>query len=128
MRLRNAAAIGVLAAGLSLALFHSQAQAQDQGYRTIERSSAQDVAEGIANKAARGVTNIATGWMEIPKQIELTIKEDGIAKGVTVGTMKGLGMTVIRTLSGVAETATFFVAYPGFYDPYMEPAYVWQKE
>jgi hypothetical protein len=37
-------------------------------------------------------------------------------------------MTLVRTFSGAGEALTFFVAYPGFYDPYFDPAYVWQKE
>jgi putative exosortase-associated protein (TIGR04073 family) len=45
-----------------------------------------------------------------------------------VGPLKGIGMTVVRTVAGAGETATFYLAYPGFYDPYFDPAYVWQKE
>lgn len=94
----------------------------------IEDSSPQETVAGIANKAARGVTNVATGWLELPKQIVLTYKEDGAAKGIFIGPLMGVGMMLVRTVSGVIETATFFVPYPGFYDPLMEPAYVWQKE
>ena len=97
-------------------------------YDTNENSSPQKVVDGMANKAVRGVANITTGWLEFPKQIYLTYNEDGAAKGILVGPLKGLGMTLVRTFSGVGELATFFVAYPGFYDPYFEPAYVWQKE
>jgi len=31
-------------------------------------------------------------------------------------------------VSGAGELMTFFVAYPGFYEPYLDPAYVWKKE
>jgi hypothetical protein len=37
-------------------------------------------------------------------------------------------MTLLRTVGGVAEFMTFFMSYPGFYDPYFDPAYVWKKE
>ena len=97
-------------------------------YQTIENSSPQDVVDGMAGKAGRGLANIATGWLELPKQIYTTYKEDGVAKGVLLGPLKGLGMTLVRTVSGAGELMTFFVAYPGFYDPYFDPAYVWQKE
>ena len=97
-------------------------------YQTIENSSPQDVVDGMATKAGRGLANIAAGWLELPKQIYTTSKEDGVAKGVLLGPLKGLGMTLVRTVSGVGELMTFFVAYPGFYDPYIDPAYVWQKE
>jgi putative exosortase-associated protein (TIGR04073 family) len=95
---------------------------------TIEDASPQEVVDGMANKFARGVTNIATGWLELPKQIYLTCKEEGYAKGLTVGPMKGLGMTLVRTGAGIGETVSFPLAYPGFYDPLFDPSYVWQKE
>ena len=95
---------------------------------SIDDASPQEVVDGMANKIARGVTNIATGWLELPKQIYITCKEDGYAKGLTVGPMKGLGMTLVRTGAGIGETLTFPIAYPGFYDPFFDPSYVWQKE
>ena len=105
---------------------HDMARADD--YRTLEDASPQEVVDGMATKAARGLANTATGWLELPKQIYMTIKEDGYARGLTIGPLKGIGMTMVRTVSGVAETATFFIAFPGFYDPYFDPAFVWQKE
>ena len=97
-------------------------------YRTIENSSPQEVVDGMMTKAGRGLANVTTGWLELPKQIYTTSKEDGIAKGILVGPLKGLGMTLVRTVAGVGEFMTFFVAYPGFYDPFFDPAYVWEKE
>jgi putative exosortase-associated protein (TIGR04073 family) len=97
-------------------------------FQTIESSSPQEVVDGMATKAGRGLANMTTGWLELPKQIYTTSKEDGVAKGILIGPFKGLGMTLVRTVVGVGEFATFFLAYPGFYDPYFEPAYVWQKE
>jgi len=99
-----------------------------ENYQAIENSSPQEVVGGMAGKAGRGLANIATGWLELPKQIYTTSKEDGTVKGIFLGPLKGLGMTLVRTVSGVGELATFFVAYPGFYDPYFEPDYVWQNE
>jgi putative exosortase-associated protein (TIGR04073 family) len=97
-------------------------------FNTIENSPPQEIMNGMGNKAARGIANVATGWLEFPKQIYTTSMEDGAAMGIFVGPFKGLGMTLIRTVTGVAEFTTFFVAYPGFYSPYFDPAYVWQKE
>lgn len=110
---------------LALAGTVEMAQADD---RNVDSASPQEVVDGMANKLVRGVANIGTGWMEFPKQIYLTCRDDGFAKGLTVGPLKGIGMTVVRTVAGAGETATFFLAYPGFYDPYFDPAYVWQKE
>jgi putative exosortase-associated protein (TIGR04073 family) len=98
------------------------------GYRNIETASPQDIVEGMATKGVRGVANILTGWVEIPKQIYVTGKETGWLRGSVIGPLKGIGMTVVRTVSGAGELLTFFVAYPGFYDPWIEPRFVWMKE
>ena len=98
------------------------------GYRSIETASPQDIVEGMATKGVRGVANILTGWVEIPKQIYITGKETGWVRGSIIGPLKGIGMTVVRTVSGAGELLTFFVAYPGFYDPWIEPRFVWMKE
>ncbi|MBJ6798911.1 exosortase system-associated protein, TIGR04073 family [Geomonas propionica] len=111
---------------LSLVLTAEKGHAVDT--RTVDSTSPQEIVDGMANKLVRGVANIATGWLEFPKQIYTTCKEEGAAKCVTVGPLKGIGMTLVRTASGVGETATFFLAYPGFYDPFLDPAYAWQKE
>lgn len=105
-----------------------QAQARNSSTVAIDDASPQEVVDGMANKIGRGVANITTGWLEIPKQIYLTCREEGYAKGLTVGPLKGIGMTLVRTAAGLADTATFFIAYPGFYDPLFDPPYVWQKE
>lgn len=96
--------------------------------RSIEKSSPQEVVDGMATKGVRGAVNLVTGWLELPKQIYVTTKESGWGKGLLVGPFKGIGMTVVRTVSGAGELLTFFVAYPGFYDPWFEPQFVWQKE
>jgi putative exosortase-associated protein (TIGR04073 family) len=96
--------------------------------RPIEDYSAQEVVSGMAGKTGRGIANVATGWLEFPKQIYLTVNEDGTTKGILLGPLKGIGMAVARTVAGAVEIATFFVPCPGFYDPLLEPPYIWQKE
>jgi putative exosortase-associated protein (TIGR04073 family) len=94
----------------------------------VEDASPQEVVDAMANKLARGIANVATGWLELPKQIALTYHEEGGARAATVGTLKGIGMTVVRTVAGAGEAATFMVSYPGFFDPFLDPEYVWEKE
>jgi putative exosortase-associated protein (TIGR04073 family) len=113
---------------LTLSLFCAEHKAIANNARTIEDASAQQVVDGMANKMARGVANLTTGWLELPKQIYLTSKEEGLAKGLTVGPLKGIGMTLVRTVGGAGEALTFFIAYPGFFDPFFDPSYAWQKE
>ena len=97
-------------------------------YKTIESAAPQEIVDGMAAKGVRGAANMVTGWLEIPKQIYVTGKETTWLRGAVIGPFKGIGMTFVRTLAGVGELATFFVAYPGFYEPWFEPSYVWQKE
>jgi putative exosortase-associated protein (TIGR04073 family) len=120
--------LGILVMGLWTLGTEREVQAAARTTVTLEDASPQDVVDGMANKAARGVANVATGWLEFPKQIYITSKEEGYGKGLTVGTLKGVGMTLVRTAAGVGELFTFFVAYPGFYDPFIDPSYAWQKE
>ena len=82
-------------------------------------------AEGDAfTKLGRGVANVLTGWVELPKNIYNTSIEENAFAGMTLGLAKGLGMTLVRTGSGVYEVATFPFPLPDDYKPVMEPEYV----
>ncbi|GFE57294.1 hypothetical protein AOG1_11740 [Geobacter sp. AOG1] len=125
--LKKMAGMALLCAGL-LCGEVNPVHAGADNFQTPENSSPQQLVEGMSGKMVRGVTNVATGWLEFPMQIYLTIKNEGVTKGLTVGPLKGLGMTLVRTVTGAAETTTFFLAYPGFYDPYFEPEFAWEEE
>ena len=116
----------VLALVLTVLCGEGRALADD--VTSLEDASPQQVVNGMANKLVRGVANLGTGWLEFPKQIYLTCQEEGVAKGATVGPIKGIGMTIVRTAVGAGEALSFFVSYPGFFDPIVDPSYVWQKE
>ena len=118
--------VAALALVLSIACGRGRALGDD--IASIDDASPQQVVNGMANKLVRGVANLGTGWLEFPKQIYLTSQEEGVAKGATVGPIKGIGMTLVRTAVGAGEALTFFVAYPGFFNPVFDPSYVWQKE
>ncbi|MBI3320782.1 MAG: exosortase system-associated protein, TIGR04073 family [Candidatus Omnitrophica bacterium] len=79
---------------------------------------------GALTKLVRGLTNILTGWVEIPKRVQETTETSGAASGFTFGLLRGLGYGFIRTAGGAYETVTFpFPAPPG-YQPVMQPPYV----
>lgn len=82
------------------------------------------VIERMSMKLVRGVTNVATSVVELPKQTYLSVRDMG-AVGYVVGPIKGIGMTVYRAFMGGAETALFLVPQPGYYDPMINPDYVW---
>jgi len=122
--IRSLAAAGLLVA---LSLYAEPSHATDP-FKTVETSAPQEVVGGMSLKMVRGISNVTLGWWELPKQVYQTFREDGVAMGLSVGPLKGIGMTLVRTLSGVGEVLTFPFPFPGFYDPYFEPEFVWQKE
>ncbi len=126
MQLRMTSGIMVTILLATLLLMPKMASADR--YKSVDNATPQEVADGMGSKLVRGVANAVTGLGEFPKQIYYTTKEDGWGKGLTVGPIKGVVMTLTRTVTGIAEVFTFFVPYPGFYDPLFDPAYVWQKE
>jgi len=82
------------------------------------------IAEKMAVKLTRGIANTLTSFIEFPKQIILTGRDMGGA-AIIVGPLKGVGMVLYRTLIGATETVFFMVPQPGYYDPLMDPAFVW---
>lgn len=89
-----------------------------------EEPKPEKIVGNMATKLTRGVTNIATSFVEIPKQSILSVRDQG-AVGLVIGPIKGVGMTVYRTLIGLLETATCMSPQPGYYDPMGDPDYVW---
>jgi len=83
-------------------------------------------AQDPAKKLGRGVANILTGWVELPKNIYDTSVEDNPLSGLTIGLAKGVGMTIVRTGAGVYETVTFPFPIPEGYVPVLEPEFVFK--
>ncbi|OGW75783.1 MAG: hypothetical protein A2Z72_05205 [Omnitrophica bacterium RBG_13_46_9] len=84
-------------------------------------------AQDMGKKLARGLANILTGWVELPKNIYDTSVEDNVFSGLTVGLVKGVGMAIVRTGAGVYETVTFPFPIPEDYAPVLEPEFVFSK-
>ena len=83
-------------------------------------------AQDMGKKLYRGLANVVTGWVELPKNIYDTSVEDNVLSGLTVGLAKGVGMTIVRTGAGVYETATFPFPIPEGYCPVLEPEFVFK--
>lgn len=83
------------------------------------------IAEKMAVKFTRGVANTATCVVELPKQTILTVRDMG-GVGYVVGPAKGVIMTLYRGMIGMTEALFFLVPQPGYYDPMIEPSYVWE--
>lgn len=119
---------GLIMLALLLSWSAACTSAVADSYSNVDTASAQYIVDSMAAKGVRGAANLVTGWFEIPKQIYLTNEESGWMRATAIGPFKGIGMAVVRTVSGAGELLTFFVAYPGFFDPWIEPRFVWQKE
>lgn len=83
------------------------------------------IVEKMAVKFTRGLTNAVTCIVELPKQTILTGRDMGPV-GYIVGPIKGVGMTLYRGVIGIAETIFCVVPQPGYYDPMIDPEFVWQ--
>jgi len=83
------------------------------------------IAEKMAVKFTRGLANTATCIVEIPKQSMLTVRDIGGA-GYVIGPAKGVIMTLYRGIIGMSEALFFFVPQPGYFDPMIDPSYVWE--
>lgn len=87
----------------------------------------QAYAQDPAKKLGRGLANILTGWVELPKNIYETSVEENVLSGLTMGLAKGIGMTIVRTGAGVYETVTFPFPIPENYCPVLEPEFVFSE-
>lgn len=84
----------------------------------------ESIAGMMAMKFGRGVTNMVTAVAEIPKQTIIMGRDMG-GVGYLVGPFSGVLMTGYRAIIGVTETILFMVPAPGYYDPMLEPEFVW---
>ena len=95
---------------------------------TILSIASASYAQDPAKKLGRGIANILTGWVEIPKNVYNTSIESNPLVGLTVGTAKGIGMSIVRTGAGVYELITFPFPLPEDYMPILEPEFVFQTD
>jgi putative exosortase-associated protein (TIGR04073 family) len=77
------------------------------------------------HKLERGVVNIFTSPVELPASMISVAKEKGEIFGFFIGTAEGLFTFVFRLISGVYDTATFFI--PSYSIPIMQPEYATQS-
>ena len=87
-------------------------------------------AQDPIHKMGRGVVNVLTGWIEIPKQIHLGSQEENPVVGIGTGVLKGAGLTLLRGGVGIYEALFFAIPYPKDYaSPYEQMEmndYAWE--
>jgi len=93
----------------------------------VYADESQSVGDRISGKLIRGMANLSTGWIEVPRQIYEVGSNEGWVRGLLRGPFDGIGMFFARTVAGVVETATFAIPLPT-YEPLLTPSYAWEAE
>jgi putative exosortase-associated protein (TIGR04073 family) len=78
-----------------------------------------------ARKAGRGAAGMFLGVIEVPGNIVKETRENGPIRGVTLGLVIGVGMTIVRTCVGTYELFTAPFALPAGFKPLIEPEFPW---
>ena len=82
---------------------------------------------GPIRKLGRGLANVATGIVEIPKKVYLVSKEENLAVGLTRGFIKGIAEGFVRAATGLYEAVTFPIPMPADFEPIVEPEFVFEE-
>ncbi len=83
--------------------------------------------EMMGMQFVRGLVNMATGWVEIPRQAALITQEEGAWFTLEIGIPKGACMAVVRTCYGAFDAVFFYIPFEEDFGPAVEPEYVWQE-
>ncbi|OGW82597.1 MAG: hypothetical protein A3C47_03910 [Omnitrophica bacterium RIFCSPHIGHO2_02_FULL_51_18] len=84
----------------------------------------EDYGSGAGKKLGRGLSNVAFGWLDLPKGVESVASEQNFLAAITWGPIHGAGQAVKRTLAGVYEVATF--PFPS--EPIVKPEFVLESD
>lgn len=75
----------------------------------------------ISKKLGAGLSNMALGFLEIPKNVVNTSNEVNFALGITGGVAKGILYAGGRVLCGIVD----FLTFPAPTEPLTTPQFVW---
>ncbi len=81
-------------------------------------------ADQMMHKLGRGIVNLFTGIVEVPKNMGAEWRKTDPFSGMVVGFIKGCGWGICRTAAGAFEIVTFPLPVPEGYIPIMEPEFV----
>src|SRR5690606_9318069 len=79
--------------------------------------------QNVGTKLGSGLSNLALGWVEFPKNMINTTNETNVIFGLSGGFLKGGLHTLGRIASGVVDVLTF----PLPTQPITNPAFVWEN-
>ena len=75
-------------------------------------------------KLGRGIINLITGWVEIPKQMSIQGQETNGWDAATKGFAKGIVYAFARTTVGAYEIISFPIPVPESYRPIITPEFI----
>jgi putative exosortase-associated protein (TIGR04073 family) len=78
----------------------------------------------MMHKLGRGVTNVLTCWVEVPRHVAIEWERMDPASGLVVGTFKGVAWGFTRFSTGLYDTFTFPFPVPENYVSMIEPEFV----
>ena len=87
-------------------------------------------AQDPIHKMGRGVVNVLTGWIEIPKYVHRGGQARNPITGMGHGLLTGASLTLLRAGLGLFEAVTFPIPYPKHFASPYEPMelsdYAWE--
>src|SRR5262245_45408186 len=92
----------------------------------IGPSETENVVGKMTGKLARGFVNMVTCSAEVPNQSGKTGHSDGFWAAITLGLLKGIGMSIVRFAAGSFDLVFFLSPWPDDWKPILEPEYVWE--
>ena len=79
---------------------------------SLDAAANDDYVHTAGKKFARGMINITTGFIELPKTFSQTVAKRDLLTGTGYGSAHGAANAVRRTAAGAFEMGTFFVPLP----------------
>lgn len=105
-------------------LFLAQAKGVRASNFEVSPAANIDYGTGVGKKLGRGISNIAFGWLELPKGIQDIGDQNNFIAGITWGPIYGLGKAVVRTVAGAYEVVSFPVPVPPNFEPLIRPEFM----
>jgi putative exosortase-associated protein (TIGR04073 family) len=83
---------------------------------------------GSLRKLGRGISNVVTCPIELPRTIERVSFRDGYVAAATVGVLQGVWRTILRGVVGLFEVATFPAEIPKGFEPLIKPEFAFGRD
>ncbi|MBI2093234.1 MAG: exosortase system-associated protein, TIGR04073 family [Candidatus Omnitrophica bacterium] len=76
-------------------------------------------------KLGRGAANVVTFPLELIRTPELIGRKEGYVAAMSAGLAQGLGHALLRGATAIMDVATFYMPFPGDFQPLVQPEFVY---